>query len=101
VIPFPMPDDSPQPPVEHDEARRRFAVSIDGLLAHADYVIEDGRMVCTHTFVPPELRGRGLAGQLVRAALDEARRRHLRVVSACSYVAAFVRRHPEFRDLLA
>jgi hypothetical protein len=74
---------------------------IDGLLAHADYVREGDQMVCTHTFVPPELRGRGLAEHLVRAALAEARQRGWRVVPACSYVATFMERHREFADLLS
>jgi predicted GNAT family acetyltransferase len=88
-------------PIAHDEAGARFVLMIDGHLAHTDYVLEGGRMICTHTFVPPELCGRGLAEQLVRAALTEARLRGWRVVPACSYVAAFFQRHPEFGDLLA
>lgn len=94
---------SAQPPVtvRHDEAQSRFVAEIDGHLAHADYAIEGDRMVFTHTFVPPELRGRGVAEQLVRPALAHARAHRLRVVPACSYVAAFIQRHAEFRDLLA
>lgn len=92
-----------QPPVRvnHDEALSRFVIDLDGGTAHADYRLDSGRMVFTHTFVPPALRGRSLAGLLVRAGLAEARRRGLRVVPACSYVAAFIERHSEFRDLLA
>lgn len=90
-----------QPVVDHDAANRRFIISIDGHLAHADYTLEDGRIVFTHTFVPPELRGSGLAEHLVRTALAHARLHKLRVVPACSYVAAFIERHQEFRDLLA
>ena len=70
-------------------------------MAHLDYLIEGGRMVCTHTFVPPALRGQGLAEQLVQAALAEARANGWRVVPACSYVAVFIERHPEYRDLRA
>ena len=88
-------------PVAHDEAGSRFVLMIDGQLAHADYVLEGDRMICTHTFVPRELCGRGLAEQLVCAALAEARARGWRVVPACSYVATFIQRHPEFGDLTA
>jgi len=90
-----------QPVVGHDEAGRRFIISTGGRLAHADYMIEGGSIVFTHTFVPPELRGRGLAEHLVRAALAHARLQKLRVVPVCPYVAAFIERHREFRDLLA
>lgn len=94
---------SAQPPVtvRHDEARSRFSIETEGHLAHADYSLDGGRIVFTHTFVPPELRGRGLAEHLARAALAHARQHHLRVVPACAYIAAFIERHREFRDLLA
>jgi predicted GNAT family acetyltransferase len=58
-------------------------------------------MIFTHTFVPDALRGRGIAAVLVRTALEEARRTGRRVVPRCSYVAEFIQRHPEFRDLVA
>jgi predicted GNAT family acetyltransferase len=51
--------------------------------------------------VPPELRGRGIAEQLVRAALADARTAGNKVVPACSYVAKFIERHHEYQDLLA
>ena len=94
---------SAQPPVtvRHDTAASRFVAEIDGHLAHADYALDGDRMVFTHTFVPPELRGRGIAEQLVRPALAYARANNLRVIPSCSYVAAFIERHQEFADLLA
>jgi uncharacterized protein len=92
---------APQPvSVQHDQAGSRFVTEIDGHLAHADYQLEGNRIVFTHTYVPPELRGRGIAEQLVRPALAYARTSNLRVVPACSYVAAFIARHHEFADLL-
>ncbi|MEN9677800.1 MAG: hypothetical protein RIS76_3696 [Verrucomicrobiota bacterium] len=68
-------------------------------MALAEYHLEGGRMALTHTFVPPELRGRGLAERVVRAALEHARTLGLRVVPQCSYVDSFLRRHPELADL--
>lgn len=89
------------PPVVHEPAARRFVVSVAGREAVADYELAGGTMILTHTFVPPELRGRGLAERLVRAALEHARGQGLRVDPACSYVATFLARHPEYGDLLA
>lgn len=93
---------SAQPSVEvrHDETASRWVAEIDGHLAHADYALDGDRIVFTHTFVPPELRGRGVAEHLVRAGLAYARARNLRVVPACSYVATFIERHREFQNLL-
>ena len=85
--------------VRHNTAESRFEAIVDGFLSVADYDLADGQMVMTHTFVPPELRGRGVAEKLVRAALEHARAERLRVVPACSYVGVFLQRHPEFRDL--
>ena len=91
----------PTPPsVRHNVAARRFEMEVAGRLAVADYEVDGERIVFTHTFVPPELRGRGVAEKLVRAALDWAHTGQRRVVPACSYVAAFIRRHPEFGPLV-
>jgi hypothetical protein len=86
--------------VRHNEAESRFEAIVDGYLSVADYERREGALVMNHTFVPPELRGRGVAEKLVRAALAHAGREGLRVVPACSYVDAFIRRNPEFQGLV-
>jgi uncharacterized protein len=91
--------DDPAISVQHNAAERRFEAKIDGYLCVAEYEQQDGEIAFTHTFVPPELRGRGIAEKLVRTALDYARAEQLRVVPACSYVAAFIRRHREYVPL--
>ena len=58
------------------------------------------RVVFDHTLVPDELRGRGIAAKLACAALTEARQQRWRIVPRCSYVAAFIKRHPEFANLV-
>ena len=57
--------------------------------------------IANHTFVPPELRGRGIAQRLVEALVADARSEGFKIVPQCSYVAALFRRHPEWSDLLA
>jgi predicted GNAT family acetyltransferase len=57
--------------------------------------------IANHTFVPPEMRGRGVAQQLVEAMVADARAQGFRIVPQCSYVDALFRRHPEWADLLA
>ena len=54
-----------------------------------------------HTLVPPELRGRGIAGRLVDALIADAREQGFRIRPACSYVAAAFENHPEWADLKA
>lgn len=54
-----------------------------------------------HTEVPMAFEGRGIAAALVRAAIEYARENGLKVLPACSYVRAYMRRHPEAQSLLA
>lgn len=89
------------PPVTHNEAAHRYEIRVDGAMAVADYEIEGDRQVFTHTFVPPELRGRGLAEALVRQALNDAKAAGRKVVPACSYVDVFMQRNKEFEPLRA
>jgi len=87
--------------VRHNRAARRYEAEIEGRLAVAEYELAGDRIVFTHTFVPPEMRGRGIAGQLVRTALEEARRTGRTIEPRCPYVARFIGRHPEYRLLVA
>ncbi|MDQ5980583.1 MAG: uncharacterized protein QG602_3560 [Verrucomicrobiota bacterium] len=87
--------------VRHNLSAHRYEAVVDGHLSVCEYEDAAGSRVFTHTLVPPELRGRGIAEQLVRTALAEARAAGLKVVPACSYVARFIERHGEYRDLLA
>lgn len=87
--------------VIHDAGTHQFHVDVDGHWGALDYVLRDGVMVITHTGVPHAIGGRGVAAALTRVALDTARREGWKVLPACSYAAAYLRRHPEFTDLLA
>ena len=87
--------------VFHHPDAHRFELACGDKLAIAEYRREQNLLVITHTFVPVECRGQGLAEQVVRAALEFARAENLRVVPQCSYVDVFFRRHPEFADLRA
>jgi len=87
--------------VTHDAAAGRYEVTVDGHRSVCEYELNGHRMVFTHTLVPPELRGRGMAEKLVRTALADARAAGRKVVPACSYVAKFIERHREYQDLVA
>ena len=86
--------------IHHDSARLRFSTALDGHEAELVYRLQRGALVIDHTGVPPAIGGRGVAGDLVKAALDYARAQGLRVVPACSYSAVYVQRHPEYADLV-
>jgi predicted GNAT family acetyltransferase len=94
-----MSQENPTSPVVHNEPKSRFEMQLGGQLAVAEYRREGDRMLFTHTEVPPQFRGRGLAERLVLFGLDVARRENLRVVPLCSYVAHVLQRHPEYGGL--
>lgn len=85
-------------PVTHNAARLRYELPTDHGLAIAVYRQQGDSRAFTHTEVPPEDEGKGLGAKIVRAALEDTRRQRLKIVPLCSFVVAFVRRHPEFDD---
>jgi predicted GNAT family acetyltransferase len=92
-----------EPRVVHDERSRRYEVYVgDRRAGEASYEDEPGgRRVLLHTLVEPEYEGRGLAARLAKAALGDARAAGLRVVPQCEYMDVYIRRHPEYADLVA
>ena len=78
-----------------------FTAEVDDHRILLDYRLSDGVMTILHTEVPYALRGRGLAGQLVRAAFEHAREAGLKVAPRCSYAAEWAGRHPEYAALVA
>lgn len=89
------------PQVFHEPAAQRYVLVVEGdVIGIAAYTPSGGAHVFDHTEVDPEREGRGFGAQLVKAALDDARARGWTIVPRCSFVDAYVRRHPEYADLL-
>lgn len=83
-------------------ARSRFELwSGDELVGLADYHSRDDVVAIPHTEIDPKHGGLGYGSTMVRAVLDELRAKHQRVIPQCSFVAAFIERNPEYRDLVA
>ena len=87
-------------PVRNPGAHR-FEALVDGHEGRLDYSIDGDVMTIVHTEVDPALEGRGVAGALVRAALDHARASGLKVRARCEYAASYMERHPESQALRA
>jgi predicted GNAT family acetyltransferase len=82
--------------IENNEAAQRWEAHVDQQLAVAEYRRRGNAMFFIHTEVPPALKGQGIAGRLVRAALEDARTRHLAVIPFCPFVAGYIQRHPDY-----
>ena len=86
--------------VVHNAPAHRFEATLGGETAVAAYDLERGAMVLTHTEVPQVFEGRGVGGALARAALGYAREQGLPVVPRCSFMAGYIAKHPEYRDVV-
>ena len=84
--------------VTHNVAQQRYELPVEHGLAIAVYREQGDARVFTHTEVPPEDEGKGIGARIVKAAPEDTRNQGFRIVSACSFVVAYVRRHPEFDD---
>ena len=88
--------------IVHNPQESRYELYLDDQLAsYADYRAKDDHLVFDHTETASHLRGRGLAAELVEWALKDVRKRGLKVVPQCSFVADFIEAHPEYQRFLS
>jgi predicted GNAT family acetyltransferase len=79
----------------------RFELAEEGHIAFASYRRRGNLLVVPHVEAAPALRGKGSAGRLMEALASHARGEGLKIEPACSYAAAWFRRHPDYRDVLS
>lgn len=87
--------------VTRNEQRQRFEMAAEGQTAILEYRQSGNRLALTHTEVPEGMSGKGRGSALVRFALDYAREHRLHVAPDCPFVARFIERHREYKDLVA
>lgn len=81
-------------------AEKRYELDLGDDMALIEYVLGKGLVVLTHTEVPPKYEGQGIGKELVLVALEDIRSKGLLVVPQCPFVGAYIRRHPEWMDLV-
>ncbi|WP_442958388.1 GNAT family N-acetyltransferase [Phenylobacterium sp.] len=79
----------------------RYELDEQGETSWADYRLQGERLYIDHVESPPALRGTGAAGRLMKAVAQDARDRGLKITPICGYAAAWLRRSPEFKDLVS
>ena len=93
--------DAPAANVRDHADKHRFEIDLgDGSFAIAQYNLLEGKIMFTHTEVPPDHEGKGLGTKLIEASLASARERGLKVIPICPFVAAYIKQHEEEQDLL-
>lgn len=95
-----MEDNSSGVKLSNDTDRKHFIAEFDGHRGRVEYMVVQDRIIYTHTEVDPALEGRGVASRLVKFALAYARREGLRIMPLCPFVAGYMKRNPEYNDLL-
>ncbi|KAB1073268.1 GNAT family N-acetyltransferase [Methylobacterium planeticum] len=87
--------------MQDNTEKNRFELQVDDETVFADYRRQEGRLVITYVYAPPILRGTGAAGRLMDAVARRARAEGQGIIALCGYARAWLRRHPDHRDLLA
>ena len=87
--------------VVHNTQQTRFEIQAEGHLAVLEYVMRGNKMIFTHTGVPRPLEAQGIGSRLARAGLEFARQNSHLIVPACEFMEVYVRRHPEYKDLVS
>lgn len=87
--------------VRDNKDRNRFELDVGSQIAFANYRPTPSAVIITHTETPPALRGRGIASELVKGALDLIRRDGKKVIAGCGFVVDYLDKHPEDADLVA
>jgi predicted GNAT family acetyltransferase len=86
--------------VTHNIEKKRFEMTVDSHLAVLNYLRMGQIITFTHTGVPTAIGNRGLGSKLVETGLNYARENGLKVRSTCWFVSKYIRRNPEYQDLL-
>ncbi|MEO7964599.1 MAG: GNAT family N-acetyltransferase [Gemmatimonadaceae bacterium] len=86
--------------IRENRDAHRYEVAVGDELAVSAYELTNDTITLTHTEVPEAAEGHGVGAALVRFALDDARKRGLRVVPLCPFVKIWIKRHPEYHDIV-
>lgn len=87
--------------VVRNDARSRYELTVGEQLAVSEFNRLTNAVMFTHTEVPKALEGQGVGSALARGALDDVRAQGLHVIPLCPFMAAFIRRHREYLDLVS
>jgi uncharacterized protein len=86
--------------VRDNKAKSRFELDVGDTMAFANYRLAPSTVIITHTETPLSLRGRGIASELVKGALELIRADGHQVIAGCGFVVDYLRKHPECADLV-
>ncbi|AGC75617.1 hypothetical protein LX97_00309 [Nonlabens dokdonensis] len=92
--------DAIQYALKENESQKKYYFEIEEHVAFIEYIKAQGNIYLTHTEVPKELEGRGIASNLVLKVLEEIDQNEWRLIPLCPFVATYIKRHPEWKKLV-
>jgi uncharacterized protein len=88
-------------PVTDNTEKKRFEMNTGDAIAYVDYILStQGVLFLTHTEVPVELEGRGIASAMLNQVFRMAEKRELSIAPICPFVKAWLSRNPEWKRIL-
>jgi hypothetical protein len=85
--------------IDNTEAKQ-YEYHIDGVIAKIEYIKAKDKIYLTHTEVPKELEGKGVASSLVKRVLEDVETKGLTLIPMCPFVATYIKRHPDWKKLV-
>ncbi len=97
-----MADKYPETQLVQNDEKKRFELKIDNHISFIEYILNNENiMFLTHTEVPNSLEGKGVGSSLVHKTLEFLKENNYKLAPLCPFVAAYLKRHPEWKSLLA
>lgn len=87
--------------LKDNQTQHALELWVEGQRSFIGYEIEGDKIYLMHTEVPEEQSGQGIAADLVEKAFVYLEAKNLKVVPACSYVRAFLKRHPDWNRIVS
>ena len=87
--------------VVHNPAQKRFEMQLGDQIAMVKYILGSSEIIFTHTEVPEEFEGHGVASKIAKVAVEYAKAQGMRIRPLCPYMSAYIKRHPEYQSITA
>ena len=84
----------------NNESNHQYEFHVDGFVPKIEYIKSGNKLYLTHTEVPGELEGQGIASDLVKKVLADVQQKELKVVPLCPFIDKYIKRHPEWEFLV-
>lgn len=79
---------------------KQYEFHVEGHIPKVEYIKTAEKIFLTHTEVPTALEGKGIGSALVKAVLEDVKKQDLTLIPLCPFVAGYIKRHPEWKDLV-